>query len=150
VLALAGWVTVCFGAAAFGALFPPGEWYDSLRKPSWTPPAWVFGPTWTLLYLLMGVAAWMVWLRGGWRAQRLPLGCFLAQLALNAAWSPLFFGLHRPDLALADILLLWLSIAATLAVFWFQTRLATLLLLPYLAWVTFAALLNLALWRLNR
>ena len=149
-LALAGWVTLCFGAASLGALFPPGEWYGSLRKPVWTPPAWVFGPMWTLLYLMMGVAAWMVWRRGGWRAQRLPLGCFLVQLALNAAWSPLFFGLHRPDLALADILFLWLAIAATLAAFWFRTRLAALLLLPYLAWVSFAALLNLALWQLNR
>jgi tryptophan-rich sensory protein len=148
-LALAGWVLLCFAAAAFGGLFPPGEWYASLKKPSWNPPGWVFGPVWTALYAMMAVAAWLVWKRGGWAAQRRLLMLFLAQLILNAAWTPLFFGLHRPGLAFAEIVLLWLAIAATLAAFRPVNRVAAWLLAPYLAWVSFAAGLNFTLWRLN-
>lgn len=148
-LALAGWLLACFGAAAMGGLFMPGEWYAALRKPSWNPPAWVFGPVWTALYTMMAMAAWRVWKRGGFAAQRRALALFLVQLALNAAWTPLFFGLRRPGLAFAEILLLWLAIAATLLAFRPVSRGAAWLLVPYLAWVSFAAVLNFTLWRLN-
>ena len=102
ILALVGWVLLCFAAASLGGLFMPGEWYASLKKPTWHPPAWIFGPVWTALYTAMAVAAWLVWRRGGWAAQRRPLLLFLAQLALNAVWTPLFFGLHRTGLAVAE------------------------------------------------
>ena len=148
-LALAGWVVLCFVAAAMGGLFMPGEWYAALKKPAWNPPGWIFGPVWTALYTMMAVAAWLVWQRGGFATQRRPLVLFLVQLALNATWTPLFFGLHRPGVAFAEILLLWLAIAWTLAAFWRVQRAAVWLLVPYLAWVSFAAVLNGMLWRLN-
>lgn len=148
-LALAGWLALCYSAAAFGSVFMPGEWYATLQKPSWNPPGWVFGPVWSALYTMMAVAAWRVWQRGGFVAQRKPLALFLGQLLLNAAWTPLFFGLHRPGIALIEIVLLWLAIAATLAAFRPVSRAAAWLLAPYLAWVSFATLLNFALWRLN-
>lgn len=146
---LIGWLGLCYGAASLGGIFMPGEWYAALKKPSWNPPGWIFGPVWSALYTMMAVAAWLVWRRGGFAAQRWLLGLFLAQLALNAAWTPLFFGLHWPGAAFAEIVLLWLAIVATIAAFRRASRTATLLLVPYLAWVSFAAALNLALWRLN-
>jgi benzodiazapine receptor len=139
-------VAIPFLAGALGARFGPDAWYAALAKPGWNPPAWVFAPVWTLLYLAMGIAAWLVWRRGGGAA---PLLLWGVQLALNAVWPPLFFGLHRPDLAFADIVLLWLAVLATTIAFWRVTASAGLLLAPYLAWVTFAAALNLAIWRLN-
>jgi benzodiazapine receptor len=150
VLAFAGWVLLCFAAAAFGGLFMPGEWYASLQKPAWNPPGWVFGPVWSALYTMMAVAAWLVWRRGGFVAQRRPLTLFLLQLALNAAWTPLFFGLHWPGVAFAEMVLLWLAIAATLLAFRPVSRIASWLLAPYLAWVSFAAALNFTYWLLNR
>jgi len=147
--ALAGWLVLCFSAASLGAFFMPGEWYARLKKPSWNPPGWIFGPVWSSLYTMMAVAAWLVWKRGGFAAQRRPLRLFLVQLALNGAWSPLFFGLHRPGVAFAEILLLWLSIVTTLTAFRPVSRVAAWLLAPYLAWVTFAAVLNFMLYRLN-
>jgi translocator protein len=149
VLPLAGWLVICFAAASLGALFMPGEWYAALRKPSWNPPAWIFGPVWSALYAMMGVAAWLVWKQGGFTTQRRPLSLFFLQLALNAAWTPLFFGLHWLGAALGEITCLWLAIAATLAAFRRVSRPASWLLAPYLAWVSFAALLNFTLWRLN-
>ena len=149
VLGLCGWLATCFAAAFLGTMFMPGEWYAGLRKPAWNPPAWVFGPVWSALYTMMAVAAWLVWKRGGFAAQRRPLALFLAQLVLNAAWTPLFFGMQRPDVAFAEIILLWLAIATTLLAFRTVSRAATWLLVPYLAWVSFAAVLNGALWRLN-
>jgi tryptophan-rich sensory protein len=148
-LSLAGWLLLCFAAASFGGLFLPGEWYAGLKKPSWNPPGWIFGPVWTVLYTMMAVAAWLVWKRGGFKAMRLPLGLFLLQLLFNALWSWLFFGRHQPALAFVDLLLLWLAIAATLAAFRRVSRAAAWLLAPYLAWVSFAAALNFTLWRLN-
>ncbi len=148
-LGLLGWVLLCFAAASLGALCPPDEWYAALRKPSWNPPGWIFGPVWSALYTMMAVAAWLVWKRGGFAAQRRPLGVFLAQLALNALWTPLFFGLHWPGVAFAEILLLGLAIAWTITLFWRVQRAAAYLLMPYLAWVSFAAVLNGTLWRLN-
>jgi tryptophan-rich sensory protein len=148
-LGLIGWLALSFRAAAIGGRFMPGEWYASLNKPSWNPPGWIFGPVWTALYTMIAVAAWLVWRRGGWSAQRRSLTLFLVQLALNAAWSPLFFGLRRPGIAFAEIVLLWVAIAATLAAFRPVNRAAAWLLAPYLTWVSFAAALNFTLWRLN-
>lgn len=148
-LALAGWLLLCFAAAASGAVFMPGEWYAALAKPAWNPPGWLFGPVWSVLYTMMAVAAWLVWMQGGFAVRRGSLMAFLVQLALNAVWTPLFFGLHRPDAAFAVIILLWLAIAWTIAAFARVHRTAAWLLAPYLAWVSFAAVLNGALWRLN-
>jgi len=147
---LAGWFALCFGVAAIGAQFMPGEWYAGLKKPSWNPPGWIFAPVWTALYTMMAVAAWLAWRRGGFVGQRPALLLFLLQLFFNALWSWLFFGRHQPALAFVDILLLWLSLLATTVAFWKVNVVAGLLLVPYLLWVSFAAGLNFALWRLNQ
>ena len=149
VLGLAAFVTLCFGVSVLGgraaaAAFP--EWYATLRKPSWTPPGWVFGPVWTLLYPLVAMAGWLAWREG--RARLGPL-VYLLQLALNAAWPWLFFGQRRVDLALACVVALWIAILATVLAFWRVSRTAAVLMLPYLAWVGFAAALNHAIWRLS-
>jgi tryptophan-rich sensory protein len=120
-----------------------------LVQPALTPPGWVFGPVWTLLYIMMGVAAWLVWRRYGLAGAFWPLGLFILQLGLNALWSYLFFGLKNPGLAFLDIVALWLAILATLIAFWHYYPPAGQLLLPYLLWVTFAVYLNLQFWRLN-
>ena len=146
---LAVFILICLAVGGSGAAFPPGEWYRQLAKPPLNPPAWVFGPVWTLLYILMGVSAWLVWLRPGLPAARIPLLLFAAQMALNGAWSWIFFGFHQVGLALIDIILLWAAIAATLISFWRIRRPAAVLLIPYLLWVSFATYLNAALWRLN-
>jgi tryptophan-rich sensory protein len=145
-------LAVCGGAAAIGGVVTNAQledWYASLRRPGFAPPNYVFGPVWSVLYLTMAVAAWLVWRRDVLSASILPLGLFLLQLVANVAWSCLFFGLQSPALALVEIFLLWGLIAATLIAFWRRSRLAGLLLVPYLAWVTFAAVLNFAFWRLN-
>lgn len=137
-------------AALFGAQFLPGPWYASLAKPAWNPPDWLFGPVWTVLYGMIAAAGWMAWRAGGgWRGAALPLGLWLAQLVLNAAWSWLFFGVRRMDLALFEITLLWLLILACVLQFWRIRPLAGAMMLPYLAWVGFAAFLNFTIWRLN-
>lgn len=144
--------TLCLSVAAIGSwLTATGvrDWYPSLNKPSWTPPNWLFGPVWTLLYLMMAVAAWLVWDRVGLFEARVPLGLFLIQLALNAVWSGLFFALQSPGLAFAEILLLWVAILATILSFSRVSRLAAGLLVPYLLWVTFAAALNRMIWVMN-
>jgi translocator protein len=148
-LALAGFIALCSLAAAMGALFRPGEWYEELAKPSWRPPNWLFAPVWTLLYLTIAVSGWLVWREVGLAGGALALSIYLVQLLLNASWTPLFFGLHRPDLAFLDIALLWLTISATMAVFYPLSASAAWLLLPYLLWITFAAALNFSIWRLN-
>ena len=142
-------VGICFLAPLLGARSTPGTWYAELARPSFAPPGWVFGPVWTVLYIMMGVALWLVWSRGRLSEVALPLTLFGLQLVLNALWPVVFFGLHRPGLAFAEIVCLWVAIAATVAVFWRHRPIAGALLLPYLAWVTFAAVLNLAFWRLN-
>jgi benzodiazapine receptor len=146
---LSVFILICLAVGGSGAAFPPGEWYRQLVKPPLNPPAWVFGPVWTLLYTLMGVSAWLVWLRPGLPAARIPLLLFGAQVALNGAWSWIFFGVHQVGLALIDILLLWTAIAATLISFWRIRRPAAVLLIPYLLWVTFATYLNAVFWLLN-
>lgn len=148
-LGLIGWLALSFSAASMGGLFRPGEWYASLAKPSWNPPAWIFAPVWTTLYALMAIAAWMVWKRGGFAVQRVPLSLFIVQLALNAAWTPLFFGLHRLGVAAIEIVLLLAAILLTIRAFHRVSRIAAYLLIPYAAWVSFAAVLNFTLWRLN-
>lgn len=149
IIALAVSIVLVAGAASFGALFSPGDWYAGLVKPSFNPPNWIFGPVWTALYLMMAVAAWLVWRRRAARPVTPSLAVYLAQLALNALWSWLFFGLHAMGAAFIDICLLWLFILATLVLFWRVHRWAGALLAPYLAWVGFAAVLNFALWQLN-
>ncbi|NUP99563.1 MAG: tryptophan-rich sensory protein [Armatimonadetes bacterium] len=146
-------LAVCFGAAALGGIATAssvGTWYPELRKPPFTPPSWVFGPVWTVLYGLMGVAAWLVWRSGKPGVARRALWLFVAQLGLNVAWSWLFFGLRQPGWAFLEICLLWLAIGATMVAFWGVSRRAGWLLAPYLLWVTFAAALNLGIWLLNR
>lgn len=138
-----------FGAAAFGAQFPSREWYDSLEKPGWAPPAEVFGPVWTLLYALMGVAAWLVWRPRGVSGAPLALGLFIPQLALNGAWTWIFFGLQEPGWAFMELAVLWVFIAATMAAFWRERIIAGVLLVPYFCWVTYAAALNASVWRLH-
>ncbi len=150
--ALAGWMLLCVGGGSVVGLVSNGAtdpWYLALRKPSWNPPAWVFAPVWTTLYLLMAVAAWRVWRHGGWARQRPVLTVFLAQLVANLAWSPLFFSAHWPALALADLALLWLLVVTTLWAFAGVDRWAARLLTPYLAWITFAGALNAAIVALN-
>ena len=145
-LALAGFIVVTFCAPLFGAAAMPGAWYAALNKPAWNPPAWIFGPAWTLLYTLMAVAAWLVWKRDGWRR---PLLLYSVQLVLNAAWTPIFFGAHELGWAMVEMVALWTSILLTMLHFHHISKPAGWLFAPYLAWVTFAATLNFALWRLN-
>ncbi len=144
--ALAGFIAITFCAPLAGMFSLPGSWYAALDKPSWNPPAWIFGPAWTLLYTLMAIAAWIVWKHDGWRR---PLRLYFVQLLLNAAWTPIFFGAHQLGWALVDILALWVAILLTLLGFHKVTRTAAWLFMPYLAWVTFAAFLNFTLWRIN-
>ena len=135
--------------ALVGAQFAPGEWYAALNKPALNPPNWIFGPVWTGLYILMAIAAWLVWRERGAPGRALALSAWLVQLLLNAAWSWLFFGLHRPGWAFAEIVLLFGAIVVTLVLFWRIRTLAGVLMLPYLLWVGFAAYLNFQIWSLN-
>ena len=150
---LAGFLGACYAVAGIGGWATArslGTWYAGLRRPAIAPPNAVFGPVWTVLYALMAVAAWLVWrehgLAGAWGA----LVLFGAQLVLNLGWSLTFFGWRRPGWAVVVILALWGVLTATLVVFWLQVPLAGGLLVPYLAWVTFAMALNVEYWRLNR
>lgn len=139
-------VALVGAVAAVAGQFMPGTWYASLAKPSWTPPNWLFGPVWSVLYLTIAIAGWLVWRAQGFGAVMSVWG---AQLALNGIWSPVMFGAHRIGLALAVIVLLWLAIAWLVVAAWRVSRGAALLLVPYLAWVSFATVLNFAIWRLN-
>ena len=151
-LGLAVSLALSLGAGLVGGLATASSvksWYPSLAKPAWTPPDWLFGPVWTLLYLMMGLAAWLVWRQAEAGRARRPLLLYALQLLLNTCWSLLFFGLRSPGLALLEILLLWLAIAATLWAFARVRGWAAALLAPYLAWVSFAVALNFAIWRMN-
>jgi len=152
-LALCAFVLVSFLAGAVGTMLAgpmPGQWYQSLAKPSFNPPAWVFGPVWSVLYLLIGVAAWQVWRTRGFGGARAAMVLFAAQWVLNAAWTGLFFGLESATLGLVDIVALWVVIVAMVVAFFRASVLAGVLILPYLLWVSFATVLNSALWWLNR
>lgn len=137
-------------AAATGARFKPGSWYQRLDKPAWNPPPWLFAPVWTLLYIAMALAAWFAWRAGQGPLLAAGLALWLAQLGANAAWSWLFFGRHRPDLALADIAILLTLLAATTVAFFRMSVVAGWLLVPYCAWAAFAGCLNASLWLRNR
>ena len=150
-IALWVFIGLCFAAALTGSVFRPGEWHRRLIKPSWHPPNWLFAPAWSVLYAMIAVAGWLVWKQAGsFAAASTALTLWGVQLVLNAAWSGIFFGLKRMDLALAEVALLWLAILATIVAFWPIHVGAALMMLPYLAWVTFAAALNHAMWSLNR
>jgi len=149
IVSLILFIAFSMSAGLIGSRFAPGEWYAGLEKPPWNPPDHVFAPVWTALYILMGVSAWIVWKEGRKAGRGLPMTVFTGQLALNALWSFLFFGIRRPDLAFIEIIALWLSICATIILFWKVRRSAGIILLPYLAWVSFASALNFQLWRLN-
>jgi translocator protein len=144
------WQVLSFATGWVGSRFMPDEWYVALVKPSWTPPGAVFAPVWTLLYLLMALAAWLVWLRAGIVRAGAALSLFVAQLVLNALWSYLFFGLHQVGMALVDVVVLWFMILVVLVLFWKIDRRAGAIMVPYLVWVGFASCLNFAIWRLNQ
>jgi len=148
-IALLGWLLVAFAAGAVGAVasVDAATFYGQLIKPRWAPPAGVFGPVWSVLYALMGVAAWLVWRAPGPR--RMALALFFAQLAANALWSWLFFAWHRGAFAAAEVLVLLALIVATVVAFWQRRPAAALLLAPYLAWVGFASALTWAVWQRN-
>ena len=151
-LVLALFLSICLATAGLGAAWTNlsvGDWYAAIRKPSWNPPNWVFGPVWTALYIGMAVAAWLVWRKNGLADAWLPLLLFGVQLFLNAVWSALFFGMRSPGIAFADIVLLWIAILATIVAFGRVSSLAATLLVPYLAWVSFATALNWSIWRMN-
>lgn len=145
------WLAICFLAAAIGAVasVEAGYFYLSLSRPEWAPPASVFGPVWSALYTAMAIAAWLVWREGGYSSARAALNLFLAQLALNALWSWLFFAWHLGAAAFIDILVLWVLLVATLIAFWRVRPLAGVLLVPYLLWVSFATVLNYTVCKMN-
>jgi len=146
---------LCFGTSALAGLWTSGEtsvpdgWFANLAKPSWNPPGWLFGPVWTVLYACMAVAAWLAWRYSEGAVRTRAMVVFGVQLALNMAWSGLFFGLRRPDLAAIEIVILLAAIVATALVFRPLSRLAAWLLAPYAAWVSFATALNITIWQLN-
>ncbi|MDR7484118.1 MAG: TspO/MBR family protein [Armatimonadota bacterium] len=151
-VALGLFVLLCYGTAALGSMATArsvGDWYAGIRKPAWTPPTWLFGPVWTLVYASMAVAGWLAWKQTGWFGAPAAFMLFALQLVLNAVWSWLFFALRNPGAALVGMGLLWLSILVVLILFWRIAPAAGWLLVPYLGWVTFAAVLNLRIWRLN-
>lgn len=148
IFALVVFFMLSFGAASTGAFFRPDEWYAKMRKPRWTPPNWAFPLVWSVLFCAIAVSGWLVWQAAGWAAWP-ALALYVIHLLVNAAWSFLFFGLKRLDWAMAEVLGLWAMIAAVMVMFYPISPLAALLLAPYLAWVSIAALLNLRLLQLN-
>ena len=153
VLGLIGFIVLCLAISGIGGAITAASvdsWYQALRKPTFNPPDWVFAPVWTALYILMGVAAWRVWRLGPFATNGKALAVFAGQLGLNLAWSFLFFGLQRIDLALVEIVILLCAIIANTIMFWRIDRLAGLLFVPYAAWVTYATILNASLWLLNK
>lgn len=149
ILALIVFAAACLAAASSGAFFRPGDWYRRLNKPSWRPPDWLFGPVWLVLYIMIAISGWLVWRTVGLEGGALALTVYAIQLVFNGLWSAVFFGMRRPDLAFAEIICLWLSIVATIAVFYPLNATAALMLIPYAAWATFAGILNFKIWRLN-
>ena len=141
--------TFAFAAIGAAASIQAAAFYLQLQRPTWAPPAWLFGPVWSTLYFLMAIAAWLVWRKHGYRGARVALGLFIVQLIANALWSWLFFQWKLGAVAFAEVLLLWALIVATVVAFWRLKSLAAVLLLPYLAWVSFASALTFSVWRLN-
>ena len=151
ILGLFGWLTLVVAAAAIGGLASANsaDFYRQLDQPTWAPPGWLFGPVWSVLYLMMALAAWLIWRVHGFRGAPWALGLFLVQLALNALWTWLFFTWQLGTLSLSEIVVLWVLILITLIAFWRRHPLAALLLMPYLLWVTFATVLTYTLWSRN-
>ena len=151
VAGLLGWLLLSFAAAAVGAMASAdaSAFYEQLARPGWAPPAWLFAPVWTVLYLLMAISAWLIWREFGFKEAKQALALFTIQLGANALWSWVFFVWHQGALAFVEVILLWCLIVATVAAFRRLNRVAAALLLPYLAWVTFASALTFAEWRLN-
>ena len=150
-LGLLGWLLVAFAAAGVGGLASAsaGDFYRELVRPLWAPPGWLFGPVWSVLYALMGFSAWLVWRARGFAGARGALGLFLVQLAVNALWTWLFFVWRLGAVAFGEILFLWLLIVANIVLFSRVSKLAALIFLPYVAWVSFACALTFATWQLN-
>jgi len=148
-LSLLPFLAAVFAAASSGAIFKPDAWYRDLAKPPWTPPDWVFPLGWTAIYLLIAVAGWRVWLADAGEPKAAALAIYGLQLVLNAGWSAIFFGLRRIDLAMLELVMLWIAVAANILLFLPIDKIAGLLLLPYLGWVTFAGCLNATVWRMN-
>ena len=150
-IVLAGLLLLTFMAAALGGIASAnaGAFYSQLDRPSWAPPAWLFGPVWTALYLMMGVAAWLVWRARGFEGARVPLLLYVVQLAANALWTWLFFAWQRGGLAFAEILILLALVLATMVAFWKVRALAGALLVPYLLWVAYASALTYSVWQRN-
>jgi benzodiazapine receptor len=146
-------VIICLGAGFIGSVFTTPSiptWYATLKRPSFAPPNWLFAPVWTTLFVLMGIAAFLVWRRGLNDPQvKIALGIFIVQLILNTLWSVMFFGLRSPLGGLIDISILWIAILLTILNFFKISTTAGLLLIPYILWVSFAAVLNFSIWRLN-
>jgi tryptophan-rich sensory protein len=145
-MAAVAFIVIVFAAASSGALFKPGVWYENLRKPGWTPPKWAFPVVWSILYVMIGYAGWLVWTTVGWS---LPMALWALQMLANALWSYFFFGRRRMDLALIDVVVLWLSVAFFILAAWPVAPVASLLFVPYLVWVSAAATLNHSVRRLN-
>jgi benzodiazapine receptor len=151
-IGFAAWLALCIATSAVGAFASKdaGAFYDALTRPGWAPPGWLFGPVWSVLFLVMAVAVWLVWrVRHVNQSRSVAIALFVAQLIANALWSWLFFAWHLGGAAFAEVLVLWLLIAGTGVAFWRIKPLAGLLLVPYLLWVTFASALNWALWQAN-
>lgn len=151
-LALIVSFAACMSAAAIGGLLTTRsieEWYNTIKKPSWNPPEWAFGPIWTILYILMAISAWMLWEEGDAQSRLVPLSIFGVQLALNVIWSGVFFYKKMILGGLVEIIALWIAIFATLVAFWGESAIAAILLMPYLLWVSIASYLNYTIWRLN-
>lgn len=148
---LLGWLAVSFAAAALGGLASANAegFYEQLTLPAWAPPSWLFAPVWTLLYILMGAAAWLVWGEHGFREARVALTLFLSQLAFNALWTWLFFAWRLGAMAFVEILVLWALVLCTVIAFWRVRPMAAALIIPYLIWVTFASALSYAIWQSN-
>jgi len=148
-MGLAFWIVLTFSVAAFASQFEPGVWYTTIAKPDWTPPGWLFGPVWGMLYLAMSISAWLIWRQRSQSAVSIPLGFYMMQLAVNGLWSWIFFGRQWIGLAFIDLITLVILVAMTLAVFLRIRKAAGLMLIPYLIWISFAAALNFQIWRMN-
>ncbi len=151
VIGLIGWLLLCFAVSAIGAFasIQARSFYVELSQPTWAPPGWLFGPVWTVLYAMMAVAAWLIWRQGGFKKQAFALSLFMVQLVFNALWSWLFFAWQMGAASLLNIVVLWCLILATIFCFKSTSKLAAGLLVPYLLWVSFATVLNYAMWQLN-
>ena len=145
-LPLGGFFLACFATACSGAIFTPGQWYEGLKKPWWRPPNWLFGPAWGVLFIMIAISGWLVWREAGFGLAMVLYG---VQLVLNFLWSAFFFGMKRPDLALYDLMALWVAILACILVFAPISTWGMALMIPYLAWVTFAGYLNYVMLQLN-